>query len=150
MNIGELMIGDWVYRVDFKEPIPVRILGLEVVNYDTHPMQYVADVFCPKHNNNVGLYMDEICPIPLTAEILEKNGFVINKHVYPYPYYEYINSKDNLKIGFAYPRGNRTSYKEPWVYIDSEYVFVEHLPCMYVHELQHALRLCGIDKEIKL
>lgn len=25
MNVGELMIDDWVYRVDFKEPIPVRI-----------------------------------------------------------------------------------------------------------------------------
>lgn len=104
----------------------------------------------------VGLYWNKIVtppyinPIPLTPEILEKNGFVANKHVYPYPYYEYINTKDKLKVGLAFSRGNRTSYKEPWVYIDSEYVFVEHLPCIYVHQLQHALRLCGIKKEIEL
>lgn len=104
----------------------------------------------------VGLYWNKIVtppyikPIPLTPEILEKNDFVTNKHVYPYPYYEYINTKDKLKVGLAFPRGNRTSYKEPWVYIDSEYVFVEHLPCIYVHQLQHILRLCGIKKEIEL
>lgn len=95
-------------------------------------------------------HIDNIKPIPLTPEILEKNGFVANKHVYPYPYYEYINKEDKLKIGFAFPQGNRTSYKEPWVYIDSERVFVEHLPCIYAHELQHALRLCGVDKEITI
>lgn len=89
-------------------------------------------------------------PIPLTPEILEKNDFVSNKNVYPYPYYEYINEKDKLKIGFAFPQGNRTSYKEPWVYIDSKYVFIEHLPCIYVHQLQHAMKLCGINKEIVL
>ena len=89
-------------------------------------------------------------PIPLTPEILEKNGFVANKHVYPYPYYEYINEKDKLKVGFAFPQGNRTSYKDPWVYVDSEHVFIEHLPCVFVHQLQHALRLCRIDKNIEL
>ena len=94
--------------------------------------------------------IEEVEPIPLTPEILEKNEFVANKHVYPYPYYEYVNEEDKLKISFAYPQGNGTSYKESWVYIDSEYVFVEHLPCTYVHEFQHALRLCRIDKKIKL
>ena len=100
--------------------------------------------------SQVGPFLiEEIEPIPITPEILEKNGFVANKHVYPYPYYEYIE-EDKLKIGFAFPQGNRTSYKEPWVYIDSERVFVEHLPCMFVHLLQHALRLCGIEKTIEL
>ena len=87
----------------------------------------------------------EIVPISLTPEILEKNGFVPNTHVYPYPYYEYISEENKLKIGFAFPQGNRTSYKEPWVYIDSENVFIEHLPCMFVHQLQQAFRLCGLN-----
>lgn len=94
--------------------------------------------------------IEKVEPIPITTEILEKNWFVANKHVYPYPYYECINKEDKLKVGFAFPQGNRTSYKDPWVYIDSEYVFVEHLPCIFVHQLQHALRLCGISKEIEL
>jgi hypothetical protein len=89
-------------------------------------------------------------PISVTTEILEKNGFLANKCVLPYPYYEYINEKDKLKIGFAFPQGNRTSYKEPWVYIDSKNVFIEHLPCMFVHQLQHALNIRGVEKEIIL
>ena len=93
---------------------------------------------------------DNVEPIPLTTEILEKNGFVANKHVYPYPFYEYINEEDKLKIGFAFPQGNKTSYKEPWVYIDSENFLIVHLPCIYVHQLQHALRICRIEKEIVL
>ena len=128
------MIDDWVYNTHNRQNEQVAEIGsgLVMLNY-----------------NDLYEY-DEIEPIPLTSEILEKNGFLTNKHVYPYPYYEYINEKDKLKIGFAFPQGNRTSYKEPWVYIDSERVFIEHLPCVFVHELQNALRLCGIEKEIEL
>ena len=123
-NITEVMIGDWL----LKDNTPIQI--------------GVSDLYLGKV-----IYYH---PIPLTPEILEKNGFVANKHVYPYPYYEYINGEDKLKIGFAFPQGNRTSYKKPWVYVDSECVLVEHLPCIYVHELQHALKLCGINREIIL
>ena len=92
----------------------------------------------------------DVEPIPLTTEILENNGFVANEHVYPYPCYEYTSEEDKFKIGFAFPQGNKTSYKDPWIYIDSERVYVEHLPCVFVHQLQQTLRLCGIEKEIKL
>ncbi len=124
MKANELMIGDWV-RCGKRRYMKVT--------------QLAENMDC-----------DDINPVHLTPEILEKNGFVANKHVYPYPYYEFINKEDKLKVGFAFPQGNRTSYKDPWVYIDSERVFVEHLPCMFVHELQHALKLCGIEKEIEL
>ena len=134
LSCKDLMVGDWVR-------IKITQHNTEVTNIDANSI-YTEAAFPIRY--------DEIEPIPLTSEILEKNGFVANKHVYPYPYYEYINKEDKLKIGFAFPQGNRTSYKEPWVYIDSEYVFVEHLPCMFVHQLQHALRLCRIEKEIIL
>ena len=125
MKANELMIGDWVdYRGIYNRVAPADFCHFE--------------------------WIDEIRPIPLTPEILEKNGFLANKHVYPYPYYEYVVEENKLKVGFAFPQGNRTSYKEPWVYIDSERVFIEHLPCVFVHELQNALRLCGIEKEIIL
>ena len=93
-------------------------------------------------------HIEKVEPIPITPEILEKNEFLANRHVYPYPYYEY--EKDGLKVGFAFPQGNRTSYREPWVYIDSERVFVEHLPCSFVHQLQKTMLICGIEKEIVL
>lgn len=137
MKANELMIGDYVYNHRNWECPIVEIDKNSVVVFARY---FGEEVFLPS----------ELRPIPLTPEILEKNGFVANKHIYPYPYYEYINENGKLKVGFAFPQGNRTSYKEPWIYIDSENVFVEHLPCIYVHELQHALKLCGIEKNIEL
>lgn len=132
MRANELMIEDWVYRPDCYDKVK-EIRNTGVIGIDS--MRGL-------------IAFGEIEPIPLTPEILEKNGFLANKHVYPYPYYEYINEEDKLKIGFAFPQGNKTAYKEPWVYIDSERVFVEHLPCMFVHQLQQILRLCRIKKEV--
>jgi len=96
------------------------------------------------------VHQSEIQPITLTPEVLEKNGFLANKQVYPYPYYEYEVKEIKVKVGFAFPQENRTSYKEPWVCVDTECIYIEHLPCMFVHQLQHVLRLCGIEKEIEL
>ena len=133
MKAIDLMIGDWVRVKRTQKIVKVKEIKQDCIYTEDNGYEY-----------------SEIEPIPLTSEILEKNGFIVNKHVYPYPYYEYINEEDKLKVGFAFPQGNRTSYKDPWVYIDSERVFVEHLPCIFVHQLQHALRLCGISKEITL
>lgn len=133
MKANDLMIGDKLRRVFNQKIVEVKEIKQSCI-----------------YTENNGYEYDEIEPIPITSEILEKNGFVANEHVYPYPYYEYINEKGRLNVGFVFPQGNKTSYKEPWVYIDSEYVFVVHLPCIYVHELQHTLRLCRIEKEIIL
>ena len=128
-TMAELMINDYFYRPDcIDRVVEVRING--VIGSD--PLRGLIP-------------WSEIKPVAITPEILEKNGFVPNTHIYPYPYYEYINEKDKLKIGFAFPKGNRTSYKEPWVYIDSENVFIEHLPCIFVHQLQQIFRLCGMN-----
>jgi hypothetical protein len=144
MELNELQNGDWVEVSGIPRQIKLiddcinhKIIA-HGVNKDGRTIAYV------------GKLTEEVKPISLTPAILEKNGFLANRHVYPYPYYELIDKEHKLKIGFAFPQGNRTSYKEPWVYIDSENVFVEHLPCMFVHQLQHALRVCGIKKEIEL
>lgn len=143
IRVEEISIGDWVNIPNYywdESPHVGQVDGI-VKKHGTYYLQF-SDAFSAE--------IDRCKPIPITPEILEKNGFVVNKRIYPYPYYEYINKEDELKVGFAFPQGNRTSYNEPWVYIDSEYVLVEHLPCIYVHELQHALKLCGISKNIEL
>jgi hypothetical protein len=140
MKANELMSGVFVYFCCFDgSKIVVRVTDFKdgIVYGDSKNGAHWCDI-------------EKVEPIPIAAEILEKNEFVANKHVYPYPYYEYENKEDKLKVGFAFPQGNKTSYKEPWVYIDSENVFVEHLPCVFVHQLQHAMRLCGIEKEIMI
>ena len=92
--------------------------------------------------------IEKVEPIPISQEIIEKNDFIPNNHLFPYLYYEYENKDENLKIGFGFPQGDKTAYKDPFIYIDSENVFIEHLPCKYVHELQQILKLCQIEKEI--
>ena len=84
-------------------------------------------------------------PIPLTPEILEKNGF----EKLGYDGWEYKLKKDN-KLMYSvlwrcdYPNALRiSSYSS--VYGDFNSFHIDN-----VHELQHALRLCGINLEIKL
>lgn len=137
MKANELMIGDYVYNY--------RNWECPIVEIHKNSAVVIA-----KHYGEEEFLLSDLRPIPLTPEILEKNGFVANKHAYPYPYYEYEVKEIEVKVGFAFPQGNRTSYKKPWVCIDTECVYIEHLPCMFVHQLQHALRLCEIKKEINL
>lgn len=164
MNVHELMHGDWICveeSCNKEEPCNGRILAIRRGSKLRTPIQgnyevegtYEDTVPEDEEHYYGGWFMTsikDISPILITPEILEKNGFLTNKHVYPYPYYEYINYEDKVKIGFAFPQGNRTSYKEPWVYIDSEHVLIAHLPCKYVHQLQHIFKVCGIEKDIRL
>ena len=141
MKANELMIGSYI----FVGKCHSNMDGDYDVFFNARPITIEDFKFWTENDWDKNDFNEFLAPIPLTPEILEKNGFVPNTHVYPYPYYEYINKKDKLKIGFAFPKGNKTSYKEPWVYIDSENVFIEHLPCIFVHQLQQFFRLCGLD-----
>ena len=74
--------------------------------------------------NTVGKGLD---PIPLTPDIFEKNGF------------KDIDKEEHCE-----------GYDIYWTNGDGYSINVQDLHLHYVHELQHALRLCGIDKEIVL
>lgn len=71
--------------------------------------------------------------IELTPEILEKNGFS-NKNTLWYL------EKDNFEL----EHNNNDSF----IWIVGDVYIVAFIK--YVHQLQHAMRLCGIDKEIVL
>ena len=132
MKTEELMIGDWVSIIepdDFHGYIGKVIITNAETNYimvripDMHP----HDVF-----------VEDLQPIELTEEILKKNGFLVDSNGIFY-------LKENLKFGlkkdidYGYWFINRAdNYKE---YICT---------CDFVHELQHLLKLCKIEKEIEL
>ena len=77
--------------------------------------------------------------IPLTAEILEKNGF---KKSDLYEVWKIINPNYELRI--TPWRVGIIFLEEDWTN-EKEYSYPRP-NC--VHELQHAFRLCGIEKEI--
>lgn len=139
MEIKELMVGDWVLYdpnvfiedeyEPYKEIYPTKIESGEEID--------LAIEHC-------------YSPIPLTPGILEKNGFIKKAFGYYYndnEYSVYINitsTCDRCKAVWIESKSNGFS-----VIIEASKYFSDNKP-LYVHELQHALRLCEINKEIEL
>lgn len=128
MKANELMIDDWVLWKDK----PVQIARVSGVVYSFGHI----DVTLAHCGNGVLETHDikSISPIPLTPEIIEKNGFVdeMSNHAY---------RTDNYHVCY-YCADARLSINKYGAILD--------VHCFYVHQLQHALRLCGIEKEIVL
>ena len=145
MKATELMIGDWVIFED--EPLKVQHV------YNNGFDDVVAEI-TEDSLNEYGV-CEEIrdvrsvscSPIPLTPEILGKNGFYDRT---PQWYYKIFLSNDcfDIAISLVYREievskmyGVGTDCEE--VEYSSAIVFDNDI-C--VHELQHALRLCGLDE----
>ena len=128
MKANELMIGDWV-----KTP-----KGFFQVNGIQD-----NDVIGTDYNNGEGadslFFIDEIEPIPLTADILEKNGF---EKQWQYNY-EYFDDDENLNITFNSKSTNYTNGAYDYIDIEKGCLTINEMPIAFVHELQHALKLCG-------
>jgi hypothetical protein len=133
MKANELMIEDWVYNKNIDKPMQV------------YPMMF-SQMFRRTPNATTEDY--NIFPIPLTPEILEKNGFTKST---PPPgiharCYELDNKKDKYHLTIA----DYNKYKRLLLNVDSKDSECFNIKCDYVHKFQHALRLCGIDKTIEL
>ena len=120
MKANELQIGDWVAN-----PLGWRA--------KVQSIKYLNDNYRIRIGLNDDSYQDylsseEIFPIPLTAEILEKN--------FPDP-------TDGL-TWFPEEGGFNCHTYVPKCEINAFGLF------KYVHQLQNALRLCGIEKGIEL
>ena len=127
MKANELMIGDWV-EVPFLEGKPKIVKVEEILSDEINPEWDGME-------NYGGIKIKYVNPIPLTPEILENNGFV----------YE---SKDQL-FKDIYPRISML-YAQ-YRLVENGYINYGEMPeIKYVHQLQHALRLCGIEKTIEL
>ena len=131
MEANELMTGDWVILSGDPNPQQVQELLIDSVTIQCWPHRF-----------------DDINPIPLTPEILEKNGFK-NRNGYQWIY------KDNyskIRIDIA-PKVviDGEELGEPPICLTLEGVlFNINMSIKYVHELQHALKICEIEKEIVL
>ncbi len=131
MRANELMIDDWVYNKNIAKPMQI---------YPT----IFPQMFRSNPNANTEDY--NIFPIPLTAEILEKNGFEKVYDEYKLPNYR-IKWESYTDLFFTV----FTGVDGYWNHVGLG-VIIGDVPATldYVHQLQHALRLCGIKKEIEL
>ena len=128
MKCRDLMVGDWVAdRHGYQAQI--TYVGIGYANFENDkvsPCRLDDKYYLPK-------------PILLTPEILEKNGF-----------------------GFVKSDDTKSVWNGQWVYeglklaiccLDREgnwpcFININdmNIKCEYVHQLQHALRLCGLDE----
>lgn len=130
------MIGDWVSYVG--TPIKVKNVYEDCINFQ-HDIPFVQEEF--------SIEQTDIKPIPLTPEILEKNGFTIKKN-----WAQIGNFGDSPLIMWHFEDDVfwRDFKHELEIHQNDTGKVHIRIPCEYVHELQHALRLCGIEKEINL
>lgn len=120
MKATELMIGDWV--VSGQYVTTVKSLGDKIAL------------------NGCTGKVDEVWAVNITPAILEKNGF---KHGIGHVYYYKFFEED------IYPHKFCIEYNAlNWCLFINEGLVPQ--PIQYVHQIQHALRLCGIKKEIEL
>ncbi len=138
MKANELMVGDFIRTIFPQKIIKVKEIKQSCVYTDDNGYEY-----------------NEIEPIPLTPEILEKNDFKKDAFTNLSPDYYFGNDEYSICVNL-----NSTCDKSKSIWIEKRSsrftVSIEESrhsldkKPLYVHQLQHALRLCGIEKTIEL
>lgn len=146
MKSDELMIGDWIVlkSVDYADG---------VIRYVEEKKRVHVDILSRLEKQETKVVRDDcvysiqVEPIELTTEILNKNGFETNgikmcaaycpedKHANLEISEQYHHDNEKIECGFY------------WTINCCEYDIIR---LRYVHELQHAIKLCGINKTIEL
>ena len=127
MKPNELMIGDYVIRKN----VPNEILIVDTIDS-------IKDiVYLDLDGLGITEKLENIEPIPLTPEILKRN---------------FPSTTDWYFIGTDKFCFRIDKYKDKWdLYFGKDGKGTNlQIKISYVHELQHALRLCGINKEIEI
>ena len=118
MKPTELQIGDWIGRVSDDKCIIEDYRQVDWIRTGEIGMRYqkVWSIGC-------------IEPIPLTYEILKKNGWKDAEF-----WCEYQEGNNSIQACLPDMRGRINGIE------------IKHFKCECVHQYQHLLRLCGLDE----
>ena len=139
MKANELMIGDFVRTakdVCFSKGTIVQVRNIDGDNRFLEKNLIGCATCIPIDNPDKmswGVWVEYLEPIPLTPEILEKNGFDYNDLPFVQGWQQFGLTLYRGGKGYLINCGENVA-----------------MVVNYVHQLQHALRICGIDKEITL
>ena len=150
MKANELMIGDWVH-VEAHRGFNAQNVKVETIPDNDGDYKY------GHHYGHIGTWLDggdndfrdveakHLQPIPLTPEILEKNGFrVVFEGEFHVCYFQDIG---RFHVEIKVDKVGIFQKLSIWDGFGNKVTIIE---CRFVHQLQHALRLCGINHEIIL
>ena len=133
--VKELSIGDWVSVLNYHwdgRPYTGQIDGI-IKKHGTYYLQF---------GSALSAEIDRCEPIPITPEILEKNGWELLCD-------SYCMQIHIQMAGDGYEMQDITIHRMKVLEVRTS-TSTLLMPIKYVHELQHALRLCGIEKTIEL
>lgn len=140
LHAKDLMVGDYL-RINRDGLCIKKGTIVEVRGIDADDKLIEAGLIGSTHYHPLdkelfdgGIRCDYLDPIPLTPEILKKNGWK-----------EYASSEDFHGYNCVFIK-QKGGYYGACV----DYKRTVSGPLKYVHELQHTLRLCKIEKEIEL
>lgn len=139
LRIQDISVGDWVEYSG--RPKQVGVIDLYKNNQD-NPVVGILVHKSPDGRHRVHYHnIDKYNPIPLTAKILRINGFIESED-----YKGRFYNKDMGCVVTIFTRTDKSftnKYKK-----GKPMIVLERFK--YVHQLQHALRLVGITKEIEM
>ncbi|MBQ9391924.1 MAG: hypothetical protein IJU02_07015 [Lachnospiraceae bacterium] len=129
MKAADLMLDDWCIYKDMQ-------LGDRVVKVKAIYPNKKIEAF----GKNFSVTTDELTPIPITEDMLKKNGLKRVEYGVEFGNYKSKDSKIKLIKDF-----------NNWIFKVNDGIYdIMRCEITYVHELQHALYLAKIDKKIKL
>ena len=139
LKISDLSVGDWVEYEGLHYPITF-------VGYGEGGNGSLVNLIRPDLSCFTCKIFD-IHPIPITAEMLEKNGWSSDGM------YARLRIDEQLHLEYYFHEHRLRKYYcgvDEWQNHAkvTDITFAAH--CYSVHQLQHALRLAGVDKEINL
>ena len=142
MKANELMIGDllkWKEQPGFNDEDRNMVLRVKNIFDDAIKIYGRFELY------HISLFE----PISLTPEILEKNGFENGKlNISPQYYLEYNNVFIGVTLKDIPDKHKGIDIAKGRLYFRLDISRMEEP--LYVHQLQQALKLCGIDKTIEL
>lgn len=135
LKISDLSVGDWIQIDEGSTPVSIK----SIHSGSGQDYVIVNDNF---YDEGIIVFAYAVKPIPITPEILEKNGFEkregclwYNPHI-KCGCYRFGSTYWDIRIKYK----NR-GYRPTRIAIDN---------ILHIHQLQHALRLAGIEKEIEV
>ena len=133
LKISDLSVGDWVMN---HRGYPTKV---QVITSEGNLLCGEIDA---KSEHCTHLWAQDIKPIPITAEILEKNGFesTTKPNVFTLTH-------GKLQL---YVSNELDGWHMSFVNFMERLCILQVIRKSYIHELQHALRFAGVDKEINL
>ena len=147
MNANELMIGDYVYDLYGNKAI---VRKLDAYNEHAKASGVCIELIEGSEEGKTFCLYGQIEPIRITPEILEKNGFVLREGCTSA--WDWHSNDYSVHVS----GNNEQVPMNITIYVPSRWSphgssrLLDDLSVSYIHKLQHALRLAGINKEIVL